>query len=151
MDYSQITADLFVGTTPLPEDYDTLRALGVTLVINMRFERRPYPDSHNPPLPVLWLHTFDSPFLPIPMRALVKGVRAAREAIAAGGNVYVHCAAGVHRSVALAACVLIAQGYSPEDAIALIKQQRPAADPDIWYIRHRILRFAAKWQNWTDH
>ena len=146
MDISKITDNLYVGTTPATEDYDLLRDRGVTLVINMRFERRPYPDDHNPPLARLWLPTFDSPLIPIPMRAMHKGVRAGLEAFRNGGKVFVHCAAGVHRSVALAAALLIAQGYKPDEATKLLKERRPAADPDIWYIRSRIDKFARSWE-----
>ena len=37
MNFSQITDDLFIGTTPLASDYDGLRQLGIRLIINMRF------------------------------------------------------------------------------------------------------------------
>jgi protein-tyrosine phosphatase len=145
MDCSQITDDLFIGRTPHTEDYDHLRSLGVKLVINMRFERKPYPDEHNPPMPVVRLPTIDSPLFPIPMRALMKGVKAALPIIENGGKVYVHCQAGVHRAVTMGSAILIAQGYEPEEAMELIKQQRPAADPDAWYIRRRIMKFAKIW------
>ncbi len=146
MDISTITENLYVGTTPVFEDFDLLRDRGITLVINMRFERRPQPDGHNPPLAQIWLPTFDSPLIPIPMRALRKGVRAALEAIRSGGKVFVHCAAGVHRSVAMAAAILIALGHTAEEATALLKARRGAADPDVWYIRRRIEKFARTWE-----
>jgi len=147
VDFSEITPWLFIGTTPQITDYDRLRALGVRLVINMRVERRPYPDYHNPPLKLLWLPTFDSPLIHIPLRTLQRGAHAALLAIEAGEKVYVHCAAGAHRGVAMGAAILIARGYDPMEAMALIKKRRPAADPDIWYIRRQILRFAARWGN----
>lgn len=146
MDFSWITDDLLIGKTPLAEDYDHLRDLGVQLVINMRFEKRPAPDPHDPPLELLWLRTFDNPILIIPIRKLMRGTRAALEVIGRGGKVYAHCAQGVHRSVAMRASILIGQGYSPEAATALIKSRRATADPDIFYIRRRILRFARQWQ-----
>lgn len=145
MDFSQITSSLYVGTTPLPDDYHLLRSLGVRLVINMRVERRPHPDPHDPPIPVLWLPSFDTPFVPISMKTLRRGVAAALETIETGGCVYAHCAAGVHRSVALGASILIALGYSLEEALYLIKQRRQVADPHTWYIRRRIEHFAAAW------
>ena len=147
MDFSQITQQLFVGTTPGPDDYPLLRRLGVQLVINMRIERRPFPDPHYPPLPVLWLPTFDNPLLPIPIRTLHRGAAAALRIMKEGGGVYTHCAAGMHRSVAMGAAILIATGYSMEEAVRLIKQRRSVADPHTWYIRRRIERFAASWQN----
>lgn len=145
MDFSAITDDLFIGTTPSVSDYDHLRELGVQLVINMRIEHRPRPDPHDPPLSFLWLPTFDSPFFPIPMRKLFQGATAALETIRSGGRVYAHCAGGRHRGVAMGAAVLVAQGYDPHGAMTLIAERRPFADPFAYYIRPRILKFARQW------
>ena len=112
----------------------------------MRFEKRPDLDLHRPPLNFLWLPTIDSPGLVIPVRFLIRGVHAALETICKGGKVYAHCAKGRHRGVAMGAAILIALGYDPDEAIELIKVQRPDADPDAFYIRSRILRFARVWQ-----
>jgi protein-tyrosine phosphatase len=145
MDYSLITDDLIIGTTPSKNDYDTLRELGVRLVINMRWEFGPLPDAHDPPLTLLWLRTFDSPFLPIPIKMLRRGTEAALETIRDGGNVYAHCAGGRHRGVAMGACILVAQGQSPQEAMRLIAERRSFADPSAFYIRPRILKFAREW------
>jgi len=146
MNFSKITEDLFIGDTPRRDEYDTLRDLGVNLIINMRFEWRPPIDLHQPPLDFLWLRTFDNPVLPIPIRSLMRGVHAALKTIREGGQVYTCCARGRHRGVAMGAAILIALGYDPQEAIQLIKVQRPIADPDVYYIRRRILRFARVWQ-----
>jgi dual specificity MAP kinase phosphatase len=146
MDCSRITDDLFIGDTPSPQDYDLLRDLGVRLVINMRFEQGPAPDPGSPPLDFLWLRTIDTPLLPIPIRALLEGARAALETIRAGGKVYAHCAKGRHRGPAMGAAILIAQGHSPQEAVRLIRSGRPSADPEIFYIRSRILRFARRFK-----
>lgn len=145
MDFSPITDDLFIGTTPSVQDYDRLRRLGVRLVINMRWSKRPDPDSHNPPLDFLWLRTFDTFLLPIPIRLLVRGARTALETIRGGGRVYAHCAYGRHRGVAMGTCILIAQGMPPAEAMRLVKSRRAVADPGIFYIRSRILKFAQVW------
>jgi hypothetical protein len=145
MNFSQITDDLFIGTTPSVKDYDQLRDLGVRLVINMRFTYGPRPDPHVPPLLLLWLRTIDSPFIPLPIPKLIIGARAGLEMIRMGGKVYVHCAYGRHRGVAMGSCVLIAQGYDPETAMKLIAERRTVADPYAYYIRPRILRFAREW------
>jgi protein-tyrosine phosphatase len=144
--FSNITDDLFIGTTPLAGDYDGLRELGIRLIINMRLMHGPFPDAHHEPIKLLWLRTFDSPFFPIPISKLVTGAKAALETIQSGGKVYVHCAGGRHRGVAMGSCILIAQGYKPEEAMQLISKRRPYADPEIYYIRARILRFAQVWQ-----
>jgi hypothetical protein len=146
MNLSVITDTLFIGDTPAREEYDTLRDLGVRLVINMRFEKRPARDLHQPPIHFLWLPTIDSPGLVIPIRSLIRGVHAALQTFKEGGKVYVHCAKGRHRGVAMGAAILIALGYDPDEAIELIKARRPSADPDAFYIRSRILRFAHAWQ-----
>ncbi len=147
MDFSQITDTLFIGDTPEPDDYDILRKLGVRLIINMRFDHRLDPDRGDPPVTILWLRTFDMPLLPIPLGALRRGATAALKTIAEGGKVYVHCRVGRHRSVAMAAAILIALGYTAEAAMQVIKQRRDIADPDAWHIRWRIQRFAATWTN----
>jgi hypothetical protein len=147
MKYSQITGDLFIGTTPSGGHYAELREKGVALVINMRMERRPRPDPGSPPVRSLWLPTLDTPLIPIPIHVLERGAKAALKVIDTGGRVYVHCAAGRHRGVAMGAAILIAQGYSAAGAMQLIKQQRVVADPYIWYIRRRIERFAQRWQS----
>lgn len=41
-----------------------------------------------------------------------------------GGNVLVHCQAGINRSNLIAATVLIKLGYTPERAIALLREKR---------------------------
>lgn len=147
MDYSQITPHLYIGTTPGTEDYDTLRFLGVTLVLNMRIERRPYPDLHRPPMSVIWLPTPDFWLIPIPQWALRRGVQAALQVFAAGGKVYAHCAQGVHRGVVMGAAILIANGCSAEEAMRLIVSRRPTADPYAWYIRPVIENFYRGWMN----
>ncbi len=142
MDFSKITEDLYIGTMPSRLHYDELRDLGVRLIINMRFSRGPT----RSPIQVLWLRTIDSPLFPMPIDKLLQGARAALDTIRSGGHIYVHCAYGRHRSVVMGACILIAQGMSVEKAIETIKRQRSAADPDVYYMKSRILRFAREWQ-----
>jgi dual specificity MAP kinase phosphatase len=144
--FSNITDDLYIGNMPQVTDYEGLRELGIRLIINMRFSRGPLPDPHNTPIQTLWLRTIDSPFFPMPVAKLIRGAKAALETIRAGGKVYVHCAYGRHRGVAMGACVLIAQGFLAEDAIKLIAERRAVADPDAFYIRPRIMKFAHEWK-----
>ncbi len=146
MNFSPITNDLFIGTTPSAEDYNQLRGLGVKLVINMRVEYRPRKDEHETPLQLLWLPTFDSPLVRIPVKLLHRGAQAAIETINSGGKVYAHCAGGVHRGVTMGAAILIAQGHDAESAMQLIKSKRAIADPHAFYIRSQILKFASQWK-----
>ena len=94
MNFSTITNDLLIGTTPSSQDYNVLRELGVKLAINMRVEYRPRKDEHESPLQLLWLPTFDTPLVPISIRYLQRGAKAALETIQSAGKVYAHCAGG---------------------------------------------------------
>jgi len=147
VNFSKITDDLFIGTTPSVKDYDQLRDQGVRLVINMRFTYGPRPDPHESPLLLLWLRTIDSPFFPIPIAKMVIGARAALETIRMGGKVYVHCAYGRHRGPAMGSSILIAQGHEPEVAMKLIAERRSVADPYAFHIRPRIMKFAREWNH----
>lgn len=145
MEFSQITDTLFIGNTPQTDDYETLDRIGVGLVINMRLEHRPHPNLLFSQIRHLWLPTIDSPLFPIPVSSLIRGVTASLETFALGKKVYVHCASGVHRGVAMGAAILISLGQSAEEAIQVIKEQRERADPGIWYIRRRIEKFEKVW------
>ncbi|MCK6538835.1 MAG: dual specificity protein phosphatase family protein [Anaerolineales bacterium] len=147
MNFSRITDYLFIGNTPSLRDYDTLRGLGVRLIINMRFTRGPKPDPHPQPISTLWLRSIDSPFFPISIQKLIRGAQAALEAIRSGGAVYTHCSYGRHRGVAMGTCILIAQGFDPRAAMELIVSRRSVADPYAYYIQPRILKFAREWTN----
>jgi protein-tyrosine phosphatase len=62
-----------------------------------------------------------------------------------GEGVLVYCREGRHRSVAMAASVLIGQGRSADDAMQLISANRPKADPYAWHIQRRIRKFEQIW------
>lgn len=146
MNYSRITDYLYIGTTPKGEDYAILHEFGVSLVINTRFGAPPRRDPISPSIRSVWLPVIDSPFIPIPIRALEMGVQEALKVIEAGGVVYAHCSRGRHRGAALGACILIAQGMAVEQALQLIKQQRPISDLQAWYIQSRIIKFERIWK-----
>ena len=149
MDISPITDDIYVGSQPDAAHAQELGALNIGLVINMRGGHRPHAVFAAPPFSSLWLRTFDFPFTPIRMRTLEQGVRAALVVIGQGRRVLVHCHRGRHRSVAMAAAILIAQGYSARDAMRLIREKRTMADPQIWYIRKQIEKFERHWDRQT--
>lgn len=147
MNYSKINDHLYTGTAPKDKDYDTLREFGVELVINMVLVSPPKRDICTPPMRSLWLPTIDSPLFPLPIQVMQKGVQEAVKVIDSGGVVYTHCSKGRHRGPAMAACILIAQGMSAEQALQLIKRQRPISDLNIWYIKRRIVKFENTWKD----
>lgn len=148
MDISKITEQLYIAAHPKGEDAKMIRSLNVRLILNMIFFR-PAEVYRNPPFQMLTLRTFDSIFLPIPIGKLVKGVEAALPVIGDGASVLVYCREGRHRSVAMAAAVLIGQGSSAEEAMKLISAKRSKADPYAWHIQRRIRKFEEVWRGNT--
>ena len=76
---------------------------------------------------------------------LVNGVEAALPVIDNGDAVLVYCREGRHRSVAMAASVLIGCGLSADEAMEKIKSKRSKADPYAWHIQRRIRKFEQVW------
>ena len=145
MDISKITDQLYIAAHPKAEDASAIRDLNVRLILNMIFIR-PAKVYDQPPFRMLTLRTFDSIFLPIPISKLEKGVKAALPVIEAGNSVLVYCREGRHRSVAMAAAVLIGLGYSANQAMQLIKSKRAKADPYAWHIQRQIRKFEEVWR-----
>lgn len=139
MDISRITEHLYIGAWPHSRDAEALAEMRFDLIISMTLTAlaKEVAEPHR----VVRLLAIDSPLTPIPMRHFHTGVSAALPVIAQGGRVLVHCRAGRHRSVAMAACILIATGMSADEAMALIVAKRPAADPHIFYIESRIRKY----------
>ena len=143
-EYSQITDQLYLAAWPTGEDYEVIKDLGVRLVINMDWVSADKKLSE-PPLRVLTLTEFDTPFTPMKMDNMWKGVDQANKVFEDGEKVLVYCKAGVHRSAAMACCILISQGYSAEEAMAWVKERRPVADPYDDKFKKRILKFEDAW------
>jgi len=146
LDVTQITDQLYVGAQPPADAAAALRALNIGLIISMRAEARPPAVFSQPPLSLLWLSTWDSFFIPIPLKALERGARAALPVLERGQAVLAHCHRGRHRGVAMGAAILIAQGATAADAMQLLRERRDIADPDIWHIRRQIVRFERRWR-----
>jgi len=145
MDISQITAQLYIAAHPRAEDAPELQDLNVRLILNMIFFR-PADVYRKPPFRMLTLRTFDSIFLPIPIGILMTGVKAALPVMDNGDSVLVYCREGRHRSVAMAAAILVARGRSADEAMQLITSKRPKADPYAWHIQRRIRKFEVLWR-----
>lgn len=144
-DISKITEYLFISDWPEAQHAEEITQLGIGLVLSMHW-LPPQRALRRLPIQVLWLPTIDTPLTPMPLRTLRRGVETALPVIRGGGKVLCHCKAGVHRSVAMATCVLIGMGFSSETAIATVKAGRAVADPEAHYIHRRIVKFEEVWQ-----
>jgi len=143
-DISETTDYLFISIWPTKQQAPLLREMGIKLILSL-YLRRPDSVLRSPPMTVLWMPFSDSPITPTPMAIFYRGVQAALPVIDGGGKVLVHCRWGIHRSPAMACCILIAQGYNVNEAIELVKRQRPFAKPDDGYVLARIKKFERDW------
>lgn len=96
---------------------------------------------------MLWLRTFDFPLIPIPLKTLKQGVEAALPVTQDRGPVLVFCEGGRHRSVAMACCILIGQGYTADEGMQLVSSKREVADPYARHIQRQIRRFETLWRS----
>jgi protein-tyrosine phosphatase len=144
LDISRITDTLYVAAEPKPNHIAQLQTLPVRLLLTLRLWPPRASVRHSVEQ---WIHLpcLDSPLTPMPMLLLWNGVQSALPVMERGEIVMVHCHYGIHRSVALATCILIAQGQSALDAMTLVKQKRPVADPYAGHIRSRIEKFEREW------
>lgn len=123
--YSHVAPNIYLGGKYPVSAYKLFNEWGVTGVISMR-------TSVSPPAPksiaLLNLPTRD--WSPPSIADLQRGITFAQEQIAAGGAVYIHCRLGEGRGPSMAAACLIAQGYTAEEAIALLRRNRPFVRPN---------------------
>jgi hypothetical protein len=143
-DVSTITDQLFIASRPRTRHVEQVRSLGVDLVLSMIWVAPPRALTE-PPFRLIRIPTVDFPLLPIPLFLLRRGVTAAVLVMEAGGRVLIYCRAGRHRSVAMAACILIARGMTADEAMETIVVHRPVADPHAPHIERRIRAFERDW------
>jgi len=143
-DVSRITDYLYLSAWPRRDQAEEIWGLNLYLILSMHWVK-PSKSLERPPTHILWLPTVDKPWVPIPIPTLQRGVEAALSVINEGHRVLVHCKSGMHRSVAMTCAVLIGLGQTADEAMKLVIQQRPIADPHAWYIERRIYKFEKIW------
>lgn len=101
---------------------------GVTHIIDMQIEFDDRPLADPLAIKVLWNPT-DDDFQPKPPELFQRGVQFAIEALDEDeSKLFIHCAAGVHRSPMMALAVLCSLGWKLGEAMDLIEARRPSAD-----------------------
>src|SRR5262245_5355251 len=119
MDISKVTDYLYVSASLDSAHVNELDTRRISLIISMIGGRRPHEVFARSPYHLLWLQTFDSALFPIPLSRLTRGAQMALQTIQNKENVLVYCAQGRHRSVAMAAAILITMGYTAPEAADL--------------------------------
>jgi atypical dual specificity phosphatase len=137
LDYTRLHDSLLAGRMPVSErDIETLRAEGVTIVLNL-CEDREYWDGERDAVSAacaragiaeLRIPVIDG--ATVPAQALDEAVAAASD-----GVVYVHCRGGRERSAAVTIAVLAAaSGSTVDEAHELAVSLRPGFRPLPWQV-----------------
>jgi hypothetical protein len=128
-DFQWLTENVAIGGCfPMECAQHLAEAHGVSAVIDLRAETCDDAAAlRDAGIDLLHLPT---PDLQPPSHAhLERGVAFAREHIARGGKVLIHCEHGIGRSALLGLCVLVDQGWQPLDALAHAKNRREFVSP----------------------
>jgi len=141
---SQITEYLFISSWPAAKHVPQLEELDISLIISMIREKQD-PALKQPPFQNIQLGVTDFVLMPISIDKLTEGVETALPIIENGGKVLTYCKSGIHRSAAMATCILIGKGYSVDEATQMVKNGRAKAKPETPHIHKRIEKFAEAW------
>lgn len=115
------------------DDMATLARMGFTHIINLQIEFDDRELAARVGIEALWNPT-DDDFEPKPAEFFERSTRFALAALEdEHAQVYVHCAAGIHRAPLTIAAILCAMGYEPNDAVRLVAARRLGADfPEVY-------------------
>ena len=116
-DYAEVAPGLFVGAHPEPEDpFD----LGANVVVCLASGT----SVGEVPRDGLLIH-WPIKDGPVPDQETLRGVaHLIVRCLGSGESVYLHCQAGMNRSVLVAALVLMHQGMTAEEAIERVRERR---------------------------
>ena len=122
LNFSRVTPQLFVGPQYNTRGRAHLEKNGIHYDVNMRIE---FDDAeHGLALAnYCYLPTVDDQ--DPSFEHLDQGATFIRDALAAGGKVYIHCAGGIGRAPTMAAAYLMHTGMALDEAIAAIRGVRP--------------------------
>ena len=129
LNLSWVTDQLAVGGAYKSSQIPRLKAMGVNAVIDCREEAKDDVEGlkrHG--IDYLRLPTIDATALS--QSSLEQGVAWARERLARGDKIFVHCHHGVGRAPLMGGCILVDRGSNAVDALDLIKAHRWQAQPN---------------------
>jgi len=127
--FNWLTDDIAVGGCfPIERAAELGREHGVGAVVDLRAE-----DCDDPAqlaaAGLAFLHLPTPDMEPASVAMLEAGVDFARERLARGEKVLIHCQHGIGRSALLALCVMVDQGWAPLEALSQAKDRRAVISP----------------------
>lgn len=124
---SKIFDNLYLGSKNEASDVGWLKKNYVTHIVNCAFEIQSYFPNY---FSYLNLKLDDVPSQTL-YHVLEKSFNFILEAIGKGGTVFVHCAAGISRSVSIVIYFIMKSKEVPfEKALEYVKNKRPIANPN---------------------
>lgn len=142
-DFNEITSQIYLGTNQCCRTHfdDRLLKAGVTADINLEEKDG---DAIEGLEMYLWLPTKDN-FAPT-FSQLEVGVRALEGLIRHNKKVFIHCENGHGRSPTLVAAYFLAQGWTLENTLKLLKEKRPEI-----HLTDYQLRALEEWKEWIKN
>ena len=123
LNLTQVAPKLWVGGAIPRSRYGELRILGVDAVIDLREEAKD-DAAALAELGIELLHLPAKDRFAASAEQLLRGVDWALPRLAAERGVFVHCQHGVGRGPLMGVALLVAQGATPDDAYAQVRQAR---------------------------
>lgn len=142
-EYSEITSQIYVGANACCRVHlkDELVQKGIDAEINLEENETETPVGLEA---YLWLPTKDG--FALNFAQLETGVRAMEGLIRHNKKILIHCLNGHGRSPAFVAAYFLAQGWTLEDALKLIKEKRPEI-----HLTEYQLRALEEWREWITN
>jgi len=127
--FDWITDELAVGGCfPIDRAAQLAAEHGIGAVVDLR-EEACDDEAELAGAGLAFLHLPTPDLEPVSVAMLDSGVGFARDRIAAGDKLLIHCQHGIGRSALLALCVMVDQGWDPLDALSQAKDRRAAISP----------------------
>ena len=120
-----IDEQVLLGGALMFDDLERLRQLGVGAVVNLCAERPDNPHRlGRAQMDYLWLPVTDTHAPTVAQ--ILQGLAWLEQRVQTGRKVYIHCAAGMGRSVTLLACwYLYTESMNVSQVLAFVKRRRP--------------------------
>jgi protein-tyrosine phosphatase len=119
---------LLAGRYPSADDVATLRAAGVTLVVD--FTETGELASYELPAPMRHERVPIADFTTADVGTVRRALDLLSRELAAGGVVYLHCRGGCGRTGSVVGCYLVERGLPPDEALARVAELCGARCPE---------------------
>lgn len=144
LNYTDVTPQLAVGGAFRKRQIKRLKQRGVSAVVDCRIEARDDADALTA-AGIAFLHVPTPDRHGFTFEQMRDGVEWVLEHLETGGRTFLHCEHGVGRGPLMTCAVLVAQGYSAQDALRVVRSRRWQALPNDRQLA-ALLTFERQWR-----